>query len=417
MVQRKIYILLLTCISLFQVFAQVENEVAPPFNIKSVAFVQNNNITIPIFRLGEPFQFEFDDVYGNEADYYFTITQYNYDWTLTDLGKSEYMRGIDNQRIINYKNSFNTLQMYSHYTQNFPNKFNQILLTGNYMLKIFNSSQELVFSRKFIIYEDRVPVAVQVKRSRDLEIIDHMQNLYFTINTMNYLLQNPTQNVKIALFQNGRMDAGIYNIKPQYTIGSELIYRHERETRFWGGNEYLNFENKDIRAVVNNIGHVSAGDLYNSHLYMNIARKNSQYTYYPDINGSFLPNNINAEDNNIEADYAWVYFTLNTNTFMDKSDIYIGGMFNNFAHTPEYKMDYNAEKGLYEKALLIKQGFTNYLYDIVDKNGNVDFENAVDGNYWQTENNYFVLVYYRGNNDRYDRVIGKGIATSTNITN
>ncbi|UOK42757.1 MULTISPECIES: DUF5103 domain-containing protein [Flavobacterium] len=417
MTQRKIYTLLLICMSLFHAFAQVENEVAPPFNIKSVAFVQNGNVTIPIFRLGEPFQLEFDDVYGNEADYYFTITQYNYDWTPTDLGKAEYMRGIDNQRIINYKNSFNTLQLYSHYTQNFPNKFNQIILTGNYMLKIFNSSQELVFSRKFIIYEDRVPVAVQVKRSRDLEIIDHMQNLYFTISTANYLLQNPIQNVKIALFQNGRLDNGIYNIKPQYTIGSELIYRHEKETRFWGGNEFLNFENKDIRAVANNVAHVSAGDLYNSHLYMNTSRKKSQYTYYPDINGSFLPNNINAEDNNIEADYAWVYFTLNTNTFMDKSDIYIGGMFNNFAHIPEYKMDYNSEKGLYEKALLIKQGFTNYQYEIVDKNGKVDFQNAIDGNYWQTENNYFVLVYYRGNNDRYDRVIGKGIATSTNITN
>ncbi|ESU29443.1 hypothetical protein FLJC2902T_08460 [Flavobacterium limnosediminis JC2902] len=417
MVAKKIYSLLLVCLSFFQAVAQIEKEVAPPFNIKSVAFVQNGNITIPIFRLGEPFQFEFDDVYGNEADYYYTITQYNYDWTPTDLGKAEYLQGMDNQRIINYKNSFNTLQLYSHYTQAFPNRFNQILLTGNYMLKIFNSQQELVFSRKFIIYEERVPVATLVKRSRDLETIDKMQNLYFTINTGNYLLQNPNQNVKVALFQNGKFNNAIYNIKPQYTIGADLIYRFDKETSFWGGNEYLNFENKDIRAVANNVGHVSAGEIYNSHLYMNTSRKNAGYTYYPDLNGSFLPNNLNAEDNTIEADYAWVYFTLNTNTFMDKNDVYISGMFNNYALTPEFKMDYNADKGLFEKALLIKQGFTNYEYVIADKNGKIDHQNAIDGNYWQTENNYFVLVYYRGNNDRYDRVIGKGMATSVNITN
>lgn len=397
--------------------AQIEKEVAPPFNIKTVAFIQNGNVMIPMFRLGDSFQLEFDDLYGNEADYYYTITQYNYDWTPTQLGKAEYLQGMDNQRIMNYQNSFNTLQIYSHYSQTFPNKFNRILLTGNYMLKIFNSDQELVFSRKFIIYDEQLSVPLQIKRSRDLSTIDGMQNLDFVVKMGENILQNPIQNVKVALFQNGRLDNAIYNVKPQYTIGSDLIYRYNKETQFWAGNEYLYFENKDIRTVSNNVGHVSAGEIYNTHLYMNTARKNSPYTYFPDINGRFLPNKINAENNNLEADYSWVYFTLNTNTFMDKKDVYIVGMFNNYSLSPEYKMEYNAEKGLFEKAILIKQGFTNYQYVIADKNGKIDQENAIDGNFYQTENNYFVLVYYRGNNDRYDRVIGKGIATSENITN
>lgn len=409
-----IFFLLLTP---FVASAQVEKEVTPPFNIKSVAFVQNKNVTIPMFRLGETFQLEFDDLYGNEADYYYTITQYNYDWTPTQLGKAEYLQGMDNQRIMNYQNSFNTLQIYSHYSQTFPNKFNRILLTGNYMLKIFDSDQELVFSRKFIIYSEQLSVPLQIKRSRDLATIEGMQNLDFVVKMGDNNLQNPIQNVKVALFQNGRLDNAIYNIKPQYTIGSDLIYRYNKETQFWAGNEYLYFENKDIRTVSNNVGHVSAGEIYNTHLYMNTSRRNSPYTYFPDINGRFLPNKINAEDNNLEADYSWVYFTLNTNTFMDKKDVYVVGMFNNYSLTPEYKMDYNAEKGLFEKAILIKQGFTNYQYAIADKNGKIDQENAVDGNFYQTENNYFVLVYYRGNNDRYDKVIGRGIATSENITN
>lgn len=417
MITKNIFSILLVFSGFFQAFAQVEKEVAPPFNIKTVAFVQNGNITIPMFRLGDSFQLEFDDLYGNEADYYYTITQYNYDWTPTQLGKAEYLQGMDNQRIMNYQNSFNTLQIYSHYSQSFPNKFNRILLTGNYMIKIFNADQELVFSRKFILYSEQVTVPLQIKRSRDLATIDGMQNLDFTVKMGDNLLQNPIQNVKVALFQNGRFDNAIYNIKPQYTIGSDLIYRYNKETQFWAGNEYLYYENKDIRTVSNNVGHVSAGEIYNTHLYMNASRKNNPYTYFPDINGRFLPNKINAEDNNLEADYSWVYFTLNTNTFMDKKDIYIVGMFNNYSLSPEYKMEYNAEKGLFEKAVLIKQGFTNYQYLIADKNGKIDQENAVDGNFYQTENNYFVLVYYKGNNDRYDRVIGKGIATSEGITN
>jgi hypothetical protein len=80
-------------------------------------------------------------------------------------------------------------------------------------------------------------------------------------------------------------------------------------------------------------------------------------------------------------------------------------------------MDYNQDKGVFEKAIMIKQGFTNFQYKIADKNGIVDYENAIDGNFYQTENEYTILVYYKQSSDRYERVIGKGNANSINITN
>lgn len=80
-------------------------------------------------------------------------------------------------------------------------------------------------------------------------------------------------------------------------------------------------------------------------------------------------------------------------------------------------MDYNPNKAIYEKAVMIKQGFTNYQYIVADKKGIVDYENAIDGNFYQTENDYSIIVYYRESKDRYDRVIGKGNANSLNIIN
>src|SRR5690606_15814484 len=130
----------------------------------------------------------------------------------------------------------------------------------------------------------------------------------------------------------------------------------------------------------------------------------------------FLINNVGARENvDVEADYSWVFFTLSAPTYYGKKDIYITGMFNNYALTPEYKMDYNKEKGIYEKALIVKQGFTNYEDTPADADGRVDSESALDGNFSQTENNYFCIVYYRANNDRFDRVIGKGMASSVDI--
>lgn len=408
--------ILLFLISLIS-FAQAEKEIAPPYNIKTVTFVQNNQNTIPIFRLGDSFEFQFDDLYGTEANYFYTITHCDYDWKPSQLVKNEYLIGFDDQRIIDYSNSLTTLQLYSHYKLAFPNRLTQFRVSGNYIIKILNDDKEVVFARKFILYEELVSVPMQVKRPRNLSVIDQKHNLEFSIKSATINFQSPLQNVKVMLLQNGRFDTAITNIKPQYTIGNDLIYRYDSETQFWAGNEFLFFENKDIRAANNNIARIDTnGGIYNSHLYTNQARANVPYTYFPDINGNFVVKNINAQRDEIEADYAWVFFTLSAPNYFGKKSIYINGMFNNFAIGDENKMDYNAEKGVYEKAIMIKQGFTNYQYVISDSKRNIDEENAIDGNFQQTENNYIGLVYYKENNQRYYRIIGRGIASSVDMT-
>jgi type 9 secretion system plug protein len=411
---------LLFFIFTFATAQEVQKEVIPPYNIKTVSFVQNGSNVVPIFELGATFELQFDDLFGNEANYYFEITHCDYNWKPTDIPKTDYLQGFDNQRITNYINSFNTLQVYSHFKLAFPNQFTtQLRLSGNYIVKILNEDKEVVFSKKFILYEEHSTVAAQVKRSRNLSNIDYMQNLEFTILSNDIAFQTPLQNVKVLLVQNGDFNTAIKNIQPQYTIGNQLVYKYGQETLFWGGNEFLYFENKDIRAANNNVGKVgSNNDIYNSYLYTNAARANQIYTNYEDVNGNFVVKNINGSNNEIEADYAWVYFTLSAPTFRSNTkDIYITGMFNNYNLSPENKMDYNTDKAVYEKAIMIKQGFTNFQYKIADKNGVIDYENAIDGNFYQTENDYTILVYYKQSSDRYTRVIGKGNANSINITN
>jgi hypothetical protein len=398
--------------------AQVQSEITPPYNIKTISFEQGGQNVVPIFELGNSFQLQFDDLFGNEADYYYEITHCDYNWIPSDIPKTDYLQGFDGQRITNYTNSFNTLQIYSHYKLSFPNQFTQILITGNYIIKVLNEDKEVVFSRKFIVYENLVTVPAQVRRSRTVSDIEYKHNLDFAIKSNSFLFQTPLQSVKVFLIQNGNFNTGIKNVPPQYTIGNDLIYKYNNETQFWAGNEFLYFENKDIRNAGNNVGRVdSSKDIYNSYLYTNSARGNFPYTNYQDINGNFVVKNMNATNNEVEADYAWVYFTLSAPAFRLNKDIYINGMFNNYGLTPENKMDYNTEKGVYEKAIMIKQGFTNYQYQIADKKGVIDYENAIDGNFFQTENEYTILVYYRENRDRYDRVIGKGYANSLNIIN
>lgn len=415
---KQILAVLLFVLSISFASAQIEKEITPPYNIKTVSFTQNGINIVPLIKLGDAFQFSFDDLFGNEANYYYVFQHCDYDWKPSQLVKAEYLQGFDEQRIQDYVNSFNTLQIYSHYRVNFPNQRTRLLVSGNYMLKILNEDREVVFSRKFIVYEDMVSVPMQVKRTRNVNDINTKHNLDFSIKSQNILFQSPLKNVKVLLLQNGNLNTAIANVPPMYTIGNDLIYKYDKETQFWAGNEFMYFENKDIRSATNFIAKVeSGGGLYNNYLYLNNARGNNQYTNYPDYNGNFIIKNINAENNEVEADYAWVFFSLSDPTYFGKGDIYINGMFNNYALTPENKMDYNKDKAVYEKAIMIKQGFTNYQYVIADKNGKIDNANAPDGNFYQTLSDYFAIVYYRENNQRYDRVIGRGVASSEDIIN
>ena len=398
--------------------AQTILEVNPPFNIKTISFVQNGQNQIPIFKLGESFQLQFDDLYGNEADYYYEIVHCDYNWTPSEIPKSDYLKGFDGQRIQEYTNSFNTLQIYSHYKLPIPNQFTQLRISGNYILKILDEKKEVVFSRKIILYEDLVSVPIQVKRARTVSNLDYKHNLEFSIRSNNIAFQNALKNVKVLLLQNGQWNTAIKDILPQFTLGNDLIYKYDTQTQFWAGNEFLFFDNKDIKASNNTVARVDSGnDIYNSYLYTNRARTNFPYSVTQDVNGNFVTRNINATNNEVEADYAWVYFSLSAPAYMSNKGIYVNGMFNNFSLTPEFKMEYNTQKGVYEKGVLIKQGFTNFQYTVADDKGNIDNENNIDGNFYQTENDYIIIVYYRENRDRYDRVIGKGSANSLNINN
>jgi len=393
-------------------------EVNPPDFIKTINFKGDTNESqLPVLKLGDYVDLEFDALNGNEDDYYYTIEYYNFDWTPSVLVKSEYLDGIDNQRIRTYENSFNTYQIYSHYKLRIPNQQTKRLkISGNYMLNIYDEDSELVFSRKFMIYESMAGIGVTVKRSRDIADIEFKQRVEISIVPNNIQLNNPNENVKIIVVQNNNLNTAITNLKPQYTIGSQLIYKYNEEASFWGGNEYLYFDNKDVRGANSGIQRIDLEDLYHNYLFTNASRAGNPYTYNPDINGNYLINNIDAENPSIEADYVWIHFSLLSNPELEGKNIHVYGNFNNYAINDSNKMTYDAYDNVFRCSLLLKQGFYNYKYVVVENNNQLN-EGAVSGNFYQTENNYKVIAYYRDLGKRYDRIIGFGEGSSINISN
>ena len=373
--------------------------------IKSIHFVNGDQLQQnPIIRRNESFTLSFDDLLAQDNDYYYRIKYFNYDWTPSDLFQNQYLGGFDNQRIDDFNSSYGTLQAYNNYTLTLPNDTTQFKVSGNYMIEVYDRYDELMFSRKFLIYEEKAQVQLGVYPSQNVEDLLTHQNLQFSINPL-FRVRNPENDLKVILLQNDQWDSSRLAPAPQYNSGNSLVYRYQKATQFEGGNEYLNFDTKDLRSVTPNISYVNRGELYQHYLYTDAPRKDLPYTYYPDINGNFLIQTLQGSNANIEADYTEVYFSL-AKQYELKEEIYIYGKFNNYALTDENKMIYNPSLEVYEGILLLKQGFYNYKYlEVID--GEI-LKNSISGSNSQTENLYSVLVYHRGIGGLYDALIGFG---------
>ncbi|MCF4102382.1 DUF5103 domain-containing protein [Gillisia sp. M10.2A] len=400
------------------VFSQQQQETPPPNFIRSITFQGDAKVSgNPIIRIEESLLLEFDDIIGDEADYYYTIEHFNFDWTPSQLNKSEYLDGFDEVRITDFENSYNTLQAYTHYKLSFPNKDTKgFKVSGNYLLKVFNTAKEIIFSRKFMVYQPIAQVAVTIKRSRDLSFINKKQVVNFTVNSPELLLKNPATTVKTLILKNNNLKTAISQVPPQYTIGNELIFKYDKETSFWAGNEYLQFDSKDVRAPTINISRIELLDLYHHYLFTDTSRDTEPYRYNPDINGQFIVRTLQGENSAIESEYIWTHFTLQNFDPLNGGQLHLYGAFNNFEINDTTLMTYNTHTGLYENAMLLKQGFYNYSYVLVKKDGTLN-EGFISGNFDKTENKYQVLIYYRDLGARYDQIIGFGEASSINITN
>ena len=404
-------------ISTFLINAQQIFEYAPKDNIKSIKFFGSDSTeNFPLVALGQNITLIFDDLNGDEADYYFKIKHFNHDWTPSELFKNEYLAGYDNLRINDYNTSFNTIQTFTHYRLTIPNENIQFMISGNYLIEIYDSYEELVFSRRFCIYEEEASVRAAVYRPQNMDRFNTHQSLHFGITPFQGVFRNPEQTVFVHILQNRQWDSNLSVSKPQYFTGTTLEYRYETPTQFEGGNEYYFFDTKDLRITGPNISYTNLAQLYETYLNVNIPRKYQNYTYAPDINGGYEIRNImRPGDPNTEADYSYVYFSLAADYELNDNEIYIYGSFNNYHLSNNNRMYYNPSLEIYEGVLLLKQGFYNYKY-VVKKDNQLD-KNFLSGSNALTENDYLILVYYRNIGSQYDALVAFGQVNSFQLDN
>lgn len=382
-------------------------------NIQTVRlYPQGDQLTMPIISLnsGKQLELHFDDLDADVKYYYYTLQLCNADWQPEKMSSMEYLKGFSQGRINNYRYSSIALTRYTHYQAFLPDKSMMPTKSGNYLLKVFLDGDEkkLVFTKRFMIVENKSAVVGRVTQPLTPEKYRTHQKVQFTVDIKGLGDLNAAQHLKVVILQNYRWDNAMKNIKPTFVRGTSLEYNSESIGIFPGGKEWRWLDIRDFHLQSDRVASAdynkNSTDIF---LRPDVPLDKQPYVYYRDLDGLSSIEAIRGVNPFFEGDYATVNFTYVTPDRMplNGKDIYLFGQLTNYSLSDSIKMNFNESKGAYETHLFLKQGYYDYNYLSVDQ-GNLGQISFMDGNSFEAENNYTILVYYRSFTGRTDELIG-----------
>lgn len=384
-------------------------------NIRTLQIKINGDpLSLPILKLGgtDVLECSFDEMSHERHSYSYEIIHCNADWKASYLSTSEYLQGFSRGYIDNYALSVNTTFLYTHYSFILPNGGVNFLVSGNFVVRIFedNNSENPIAEACFMVVEPKVDIDASVRGNTDTELNRTKQQLDFVVSLQNYNVQDAVSEMKVVVRQNDRLDNQVTDLKPTFFSGNKLNFTNNRKLIFEGGNEYHRFDFSSIYNYDQRIDRIKfEKPYYQVYLADNHIQKEAPYEQDFDANGRFVINYQNNYDNNefdVEADYMFVNFYLPVDKPFDNGALYLGGYWNYNLMNGTSRLEYDSSNQLYFKTLLLKQGGYNYQYWYLPQGTSTASVEPVDGSHWQTQNQYAIYVYHRPWGGRYDKLIG-----------
>jgi len=380
-------------------------------DIHGIIFSRSGSpLEYPIIDLGstEGLELSFDDFDANLKNYSYTYIRCDQNWQPVLQSAFDYIQGFTEVRIREAKFSSISKTPYVHYQATLPTSQSKIKKSGNYLLKVFldGDSSKLVFERKMLVVDPLVTVAARVVRPTGRSPLGDRQKLNLSINVNRLHLQNPRDQIQVVVLQNYRWDNAVRGLQPAFMKGPTYEYNSERDLLFAAGKEYRWADLKSFRFQSDRVAGVTVSDGrpagYDVILKTDMARNESQYMPYVDYDGFLQIASTENIQVSYQGDYGLVRFSYKTATGQPYAgrDLYVLGQFNQYRKDDNSRLVYNPAKALYEKTLLLKQGYYSYLYGTAKNLEEPADTDLTEGNYWETENKYTVLVYYQSYTDR-----------------
>ncbi|MEY3179359.1 MAG: hypothetical protein RJB42_1602, partial [Bacteroidota bacterium] len=314
--KRQISFLLLLLIYSQLLLAQREPDQVYNQSIKSIKFSKfGDQVAYPIIALNSSdlLELHFDDLEGGVKNYFYTIVLCNADWKPAQLSYFDYAKGYTQVRIATYRNSAIALTKYTHYQANFPDRSLQPTKSGNYLLKVFvnGDTSKLAFTKRFLVVDQKLSMSAQVMQPSNQQLFLTHHRLQFQLDTKNFDVRYPQQQIKIRVLQNLRWDNSLFLNTPTFIRQDQLQYSNENEMTMPAGKEYRWLNLRSFRLLGDRVQRQENTDKgFELFVKEDAPRLPRQYFYYRDLNGLFVHETIENINPFWNGDYAKVHFSF-----------------------------------------------------------------------------------------------------------
>lgn len=396
-----------------------ENAVYHP-QIASVELLVNGKIAnLPVIDLQQQgiFTLEFDWLGDEQPTLSYKLLHCNARWQPDDLMPFDFMDGFSTGDIEDYRPSRGTKQPYTHYLLPLPNRdMRRFLKSGNYLLAVYlpnKKDDNILLSHRLVVADLQVGIEAQALTPGRLTLQGTHQQLDFALDFgTNNKFFLPQQEITVYVLQNGRWDNALVNPQPAFMYDHRWVYGQGQPFYFSGGSDFRYFDTQSLLHWNDEIANI---------LYYDDPEQATQVILQPDesktsmrgrvranigdLNGAFVIGNADGLLVRNAPDYVWVQFFLPAINPWPNAQLYLLGAFTNWQLLPQFSLDYDAQKRQYTKNIYLKQGYYNYLYVLNSENTTIDLA-AFEENRYNTENDYYFLVYWTPFGSQYDQLIG-----------
>ncbi|MBQ8066334.1 MAG: DUF5103 domain-containing protein [Prevotella sp.] len=371
--------------------------------VKSLTSIVNGdwlNRPVMVLGQGDRLRIGFDELSHNYHRMTYHLEHCEADWSPSEqIFESEWLQGFNDNQIDDYQNSINTTVLYTHYQLTIPNDNCRLKMSGNYRLTVYDEDEdnERLLDVEFYVVEPLMTVGIGATTNTDVDHNVNHQQVSMTVNYNGLRVVNLEEELHTVVMQNWREDNARHDVRPNFINDRGLTWEHNRRLLFLAGNEYHKFEVLDVSHPTMGIDRIVwDGQYYQVYPFTATVRKN--YLTDVDADGAFCIRNSDNTEIDYTCDYVWVNYTLQAPYY---GDLYIDGHWTTYHDRDAYKMEYDQTSQTYYKAVLQKQGYYSYQY--LTAEGGIP---PSEGSFYQTENSYQALVYYRPTGERTWRLVG-----------
>lgn len=414
--------LLCTCLMTVAVVAQNRVDTRTIIfdnNVRSLKVCLASNMYIPpilMMNSDDRLLINFDYLDYDVHYLRYSVTHCNADWQPSQLVECEYVSGFNYADIDDYAQSEATYVHYYNYQFVLPNPDMELLVSGNYLLTVYeqDNNDKILFQTRFSVCEGKVGVYPQVTSRTDIEYNNRFQQVTFDVRYKPNQIRDPYSEFTCIVSQNSRDDNAVTVSRPMMVGVDHVTYEHNRDLIFPAGNEFRRFETVNAHTINMGVQSIRYYEpMYHAILMVDEPRNEVLYLYDQTQFGRFTVRNAEAYgENALQADYMITHFTLDTGGKLNGGNVWLYGEFLNGYPASQAMMKYDASSGCYTADLLLKQGAYNYMYLWVPDGTTIGQTGRIEGDHYETVNEYLVKVYDRPMGERYDHLVGYGVAYS-----